>query len=122
MDLGRIKTTLRPEWNRCFDCADDADGADAKYPTTQAPSGRTGICAVVRGRSCCRRAFSENRQAVREGEGRATPRRFRKQVALAAFTALKSRSPLSACPVVPITPLANTLIFWRVTRKCIRRE
>jgi hypothetical protein len=30
MDVGRLKITLRPEWNRRFDRADDADGADVR--------------------------------------------------------------------------------------------
>jgi hypothetical protein len=30
MDIGRAKNIIRPEWNRRFNRADDADGADAK--------------------------------------------------------------------------------------------
>jgi hypothetical protein len=60
IDLGQIKIPRRPEWNRRFDRADDADGADAEYPTAYAPSSRTVICAV--GHSCCRRAYGENRK------------------------------------------------------------
>ena len=29
MDLGRVWSILRPDWNRRFNCADDADGAGA---------------------------------------------------------------------------------------------
>jgi hypothetical protein len=31
--MGRVKITLRPDWNKHFNWADDADGADAKLPT-----------------------------------------------------------------------------------------
>jgi hypothetical protein len=85
MDAAGTKIIVRLDWNRRFDRADDADGADATYPTTYAPSGRRGMCAVVRGHLCCRRACSENRQPVRAGERGATPRASANRAALAAF-------------------------------------
>ena len=33
-DRAGLKTILRPDWNRRFNRADDADGGDAKSPTT----------------------------------------------------------------------------------------
>jgi len=30
MDMERVQTILGPDWNRCSNCADIADGADAK--------------------------------------------------------------------------------------------
>jgi hypothetical protein len=32
MEMARVQTILGPDWNRRFNCADDADGADAKWP------------------------------------------------------------------------------------------
>ena len=34
MDIARASTILRPDWNRRSNCTDDADGADATYPTS----------------------------------------------------------------------------------------